>query len=113
MYLEIEFFQSCCNFSDVENHVVQHPRVQVPRRRSPETAKLILRVLSELSVSLDAVCAPAEPDESLLRKIDLPEKVCGVTLEEEDLNAGNSGSFLLVGKFEVGKMAFETLITSN
>ena len=76
------------DFSDVENHVVKHPRVQVPRRRSRETANLILRVLTDLSERLDAVCAPAEADESVLTKIDLPEKVCGITLEEEDLNAG-------------------------
>lgn len=77
---------------EAENHLVQHPRVEV---QNNEMSKILSRLLSELSRAMKRLyedegltSADPEPDLSVLKEVEMPEKVCCVTLEEDDLKAG-------------------------
>ena len=82
------------DLSDAENHLVQHPRVTVTKVN--EVSKIIFNFLSKISIAAKNIggdvnqnSADFELDFAILKEVNMPEKVFCITLEEEDLNAGD------------------------
>ena len=80
------------DFTDAENHLVKHPRVEI-KAKNAEKSRIIFKFLSELvgqfeASDISSTNVPAKVDQSLLKSVELPDKVCCLTLEEEDLQAG-------------------------
>ena len=80
------------DFADAENHLVKHPRVEV-KPKNEEKSKIIFKFLSELvgkfeESNISPTKLPPKVDQNLLKSVELPDKVCCLTLDEEDLQAG-------------------------
>ena len=88
------------DLSDAENHLVQHPRVNVTKVN--EVSKIIFNFLSKISIAAKNIggdvnqnSADFELDFAILKEVNMPEKVFCITLEEEDLNAGDWNLLLI------------------
>jgi hypothetical protein len=75
------------DYTDAENHVVNHVKdeeISALNKAVQESKNTIFETLKDLSKKVASIQA----GESLAKTVFLPEKVCAVTLEEDDIDNG-------------------------